>query len=336
MAALAALAHAPIAGACAQSRTPECIRCHGHAPISDDECDRCVPAMRAANLTLTSAQLGELRTWYSNHSVLMLGSSVMRNKIAYLHSIGVRSACAHGNGVCGFLSTSHSDAVLKLCSSTRFPAPLTHRRDWDVVLWNMQPLHWMHLHPERPRAVGMRCRPGEPPAGIGNGTRRAGIEGAGSSVRTRDLCSFRALYESMRACAARINVNLGESVRVVALANHVCAGSYTGAYARASAQWARQAEDPLYTMQMNEEGVHAAHVAEREVAREYGHHLQDSYTRGVCACTHSGDGRHYDPLDPTFLYRASTRLAYMLKHKRSWGRRFGLRFGSLLSAVAGR
>jgi hypothetical protein len=67
---------------------------------------------------------------------------------------------------------------------------------------------------------------------------------------------------------------------------------------------------------MDEIGVATLHVAQRAAARAAGHHLLDTSTDGMCACTAERDGRHYTPLIPHWVVQ----LAAIARESRAMNR----------------
>jgi len=244
----------------------------------------CFDEMQRSRMLTTPEQLNSTRHWFLTHKVLVLGASEFNQKANLLKDMGIPEAC-FGAGP-GFCAPKGNSEVVKLCSSTTFPMPLTNRTDWDLVLWSMQPMHWMHLPPVRPELGALHCPP-------------LGIKGR--------LCTVQDLWNTMQQCAALINATLPLSEHLYALANSVCSAKYTGTYAKASADWKKRVDHPDYSLQFTEVGSATVHVVEREVARQSGHRLQDSFTQDHCPCTLPADGRHYPPLDLHFLHSVSQR-----------------------------
>ena len=250
---------------------------------------------------------------------LWIGDSTIEDKVGYLHDNGVRGACTEGNGVClsSYCLTFPSGAVNRTSSGyygtqfvphhckfleTQHLKPSEALR-WDAVVWNPASLHALTF-------------------GVHEGSSRP-VTG-----------SFDEFYHGVMKCSARLAQALtpqtGSRVPcMMMLSNDICSSHFYGPEARDTAHarrvdysrdpfHMRAEEEATYSMQFTGLGVAVVRVAEREAARFHGFDLVSPDTGGACDCSAHGDGRHYTPLIPHFLVRASNQLRVRLAEVGRW------------------
>ena len=292
--ALIALASAPVT-----SRSPNSV------PANLYNNTACNLALQASGLSPPmGAELAEMLQWFRTHSLLMVGDSTTRQVYNWLHKENhVPDSCVAGPGVCDPTLGDNLHAT-RWCLNPRMKrtrAMLSGewidvkgagRSDWDVVLWNLGSLHLLGLHPVRITRDYYSERPATSTGAI-NLTNRPAVN-----------YTFDDFYHRALNCAEKLNEAYPASLRVARLTNRICSDRFRGMYETVATERLAATEDPTgYLMQMNEVGAAALNVAEREAARVHGHLIKDSDTYGMCECTKLGDGRHFLPTIPGFLWR---------------------------------
>ena len=154
-------------------------------------------------------------------------------------------------------------------------------KPWDVVVWNMMGLHYLHLQPPTL------------------------LQKALEEARPSNITVIRERYAR---CAQTLNRQHPGTKIALRLTNHVCEGQFYGRYADARDTWLSRPWDPASFTAMTRRGSTTLNVLEAEIAGNYGHLLQESFTEDLCVCTPFGDGRHYRWTEDIILWSLYTKL----------------------------
>ena len=214
---------------------------------------------------------------FANQSVLMVGDSTMKQKAQKLASLlsgrpvnddSIFTGCGGRPGVCHVHYSSMSavqwcKAMLAPQPTASYPEALNRSEQVSVVVWNLNGLHQLHL----------------------GAVRRPGFSGVGSNDSAWPL-----YFDLLRRCQESVTTWYTHAVQVYTLTNHACSQRWYGRYAEESERMKEGSPlSPAYWMQLNEIGTASIRFAEIQAVPP--RHVLDSFTDGMCNCTH--DGRHY-------------------------------------------